>query len=115
CKLDYYGATFDNDNATATSPMDRMVSYQYLYNIVMYRIELLMASDKGKKLLMNVAAILKSSGIDIEKWMYYADALGIIFFDPTEEGQQIQSASSVAGSIDQSLASKIAEYIQIAE
>ncbi len=53
CKLPYYGAICDNMNSAPTSLMDRLKVYQYLYNIIMYRIEMLLASDKGKKILLN--------------------------------------------------------------
>jgi hypothetical protein len=34
----------------------------------MYRIEMLMASDKGKILMMNINSIPTSSGINLEKF-----------------------------------------------
>jgi len=53
CQLSYCGAIYDNLNSITTSLVDRMKYYQYLYNIIFYRIELLMASDDGKKILLN--------------------------------------------------------------
>ena len=44
CNFSYYGAATDNLNSETTSAMDRIKGYQYLYNIICYRIELLMAS-----------------------------------------------------------------------
>ncbi|MFV0503611.1 MAG: hypothetical protein ACK5LT_06545, partial [Lachnospirales bacterium] len=64
CKFPYYGVNVDDMNSVPTSPMDRLKVYQYYYNIVMYRLELLLASDKGKKVMMNIGAIPDSAGID---------------------------------------------------
>src|SRR5690606_23885187 len=67
-KLSYVGAIYDNTNSEPTCPMDRMKVDQYYHNIVMYRLEMLMGTDKGKKIMMNLKSIPASSGIDIEKF-----------------------------------------------
>jgi hypothetical protein len=117
CKLSYKGACYDNMNSEITSLMDRMKVYQFYYNIIMYRIEMLMASDKGKILLMNLNLIPKSKGIDISKFLYYADASKIGFLNPNEEGNR-GGQSDIVNSVkevDLSLASDIQKYIALAE
>ena len=115
CKLPYYGAICDNMNSMPTALMDRLKVYQYYYNIVMYRLELLLASDKGKKVLMNIGAIPASSGIDVEKWQYFFEATPFMYFDPNEEGNNYGDANMIAKTIDLSLASDIQKYIEFAE
>lgn len=117
CKLRFVGVSYDNMNAETTSLVDRMKAYQYYYNIIMYRIELLMASDRGKILMMNINAIPTSAGIDIQKFHYFMEANKIAFYNPNEEGNKGGSADagSVAKEIDMSLVSDIAKYIQFAE
>jgi len=115
CKLPYYGAAYDNLNSEVTSLMDRMKPWQYYYNIIMYRVELLMASDKGKMMLMNINAIPKSSGIDIEKWLYYAEALKIGWVNPNEEGNKGLDVTNMAKEINMSLISDIEKYIKLAD
>lgn len=117
CHLPYYGAVCDNLNSPVTAIMDRMKSYQYYYNIIMYRIELLMASDKGKILAANINAIPKTAGIDIQKFMYFMEANKIAFFNPNEEGNRGSGSdvTNLVKEIDMSLASSINEYIQLAE
>lgn len=115
CKLSYIGGMYDNTNSHVTSPVDRMKAYQYFLNILWYRIELLMASDKGKKVLMNINAIPKSANIDLNKWLYFADALNLMFFNPNEEGNKGNTeAGSIAKEIDMSLVSQINQYIELA-
>ena len=115
CKLPYYGAVCDNMNSIPTGIMDRLKVYQYYYNIVMYRLELLLASDKGKKVMMNINAIPDSVGIDIEKWQYFFESSPFMWFDPNEEGTGYQDVNTMAKQIDLSLASDIGKYIEFAE
>lgn len=115
CKLPYYGVHYDNMNSQRTSLMDRLKIYQYYYNIVMYRLELLLASDKGKKVLMNINMIPASAGIDIKKWQYFMESTPYMWFDPSEEGSNYSDVNSVAKVIDLSLVSDIQKYIEIAE
>lgn len=115
CKLPYYGVVCDNMNSEPVSIMDRLKTYQYYYNIVMYRLELMLASDKGKKILMNINAIPKSSGIDIKKWQYFFESTSIMWIDPNEEGSGYNDVNTLAKTIDLSLASDISRYIQLAD
>lgn len=117
CKLSYKGAFYDNMNSEITSLMDRMKVYQFYYNIIMYRIEMLMASDKGKLLLMNMNMIPKSKGIDIKKFLYYADAVKVGFMNPNEEGNRGGQGdiTNAAKEIDMSLVSDIQKYMMLAE
>jgi len=115
CKLPYYGVTYDAINSQKTSLMDRLKIYQYYYNIVMYRLELILASDDGKKVLMNINAIPDSAGIGVKQWQYFMKSTGIMWYDPTEEGNMSTDANTVAKVIDLSLISDIQKYIEIAE
>lgn len=116
CHLPYYGAACDNLNSPTTSPMDRMKGYQYYYDIILYRVDLMMASDKGKILAANIKLIPKSSGIDIIKWQYFAEANKMAWFNPMEEGNKgTGNMGEIAQVLDMSLASDIDKYIKIAE
>jgi hypothetical protein len=113
-KLPYYGAICDDLNSAPTCLMDRLKVYQYYYNIVMYRLELILASDKGKKILMNINAIPDSDRMGIKEWQYFLDSSPFIYFNPDEEGSSVD-ASSIAKEIDLSLVSDIGKYIEIAQ
>lgn len=115
-KLPYYGASYDNLNSQTTSLVDRMKAYQYYYNIIMYRLELKLAGDKGKKLAIDIGSIPKSSGLDIEKTLYFLESTGIIFLNPGEEGNRNnKDVTNMVKEIDMSLISDIQKYIQLAE
>ncbi len=116
CKLPYIGAVMDSTNSLPTSFVDRVKAYQYYYDIIMYRVELLMASDKGKLLMMNIGMIPESAGIDTEKWLYFLETSKIGFMNPNEEGNKGDySIPNAVKEIDMSLASDINRYIQLAE
>jgi len=115
CKLSYYGVSYDDMNSQPTCPMDRMKQYQYYYNIVWFRLEMLLASDKGKKVLMNLDAIPSEAGIDIKKWQYFFESTPFMWYSNDEEGSKYQDANSIAKQIDMSLVSDISKYMEIAE
>lgn len=115
CKLPYYGVIYDNMNSQETSLMDRLKVYQYYYNILWYKFELLAASDKGKKVLMNINAVPDSAGIDIEKWQYFMESTPYMWYDPNEEGGGYNDANTVAKVIDLSYAGQMNQYIEMME
>lgn len=114
CKLSYRGAIYDAMNSEPTSIVDRMKYYQYLYNIVFYKVELLLGSDEGKILLLNMNMIPKSAGIDIDKWLYYLKVNKVGLMNPNEEGNKgALDIVNAAKEIDMSLVSQINNYIQL--
>lgn len=118
CKLSYKGAAYDNMNSEITALMDRMKPWQFYFNIIMYRIEMLMASDKGKILLLNLNMIPTSKGIDLKKTLHYMETAHVGFLNPAEEGNrggQGGDVTNAAKEIDMSLVSDIQKYIGLAE
>lgn len=115
CKLSYIGACYDNTNSESTSLVDRMKYYQYMYNILMYKIELLISSDEGKTLLLNGNIIPKSADIKTEEWIYNfkVNKLGIV--NPNEEGSGYNDITQSVKEIDLSLMSDIQKYIELAD
>lgn len=117
CKLGYVGAIYNARNSVATSMVDLVKHHQYLYNVIMYRMELEIAKAKGKKMVMDLAQIPRSQGISLEKWMYYFDTVGIAFINSFEEGKdKFQGQTSQFNqftAIDMSLSQSIGQYIGI--
>jgi hypothetical protein len=117
CKLSYVGIAYNNRNSKAYSLVEVMKPHQYLYNIIMYRLELEMARAKGKKALIDIAQIPRSWGFDIEKWLYYFDSIGIAFVNSFEEGEDKFAGQRPSfnqfGDIDLSLGRIIDQYVMI--
>lgn len=117
CKLGYVGATYYNKNSKPSSIIDLVKHHQYLYNVIMYRMEFEIAKAKGKKMIMDVAQIPKSSGINLEKWMYYFESMGIAFVNSFEEGSGKfagqTSTFNQFNAVDMSLSQSVGQYIGI--
>lgn len=118
CKLGYVGATYNNRNSKSISLVGLVKHHQYLYNIIMYRMEMEIAKAKGKKMVMDVAQIPRSQGISLEKWMYYFESTGIAFINSFEEGKGDLGKGRTSGfnqfsAVDMSLSQSIGQYIGI--
>ena len=85
-KLPYTGVVYNNTNSRPRSLVSMMKPLQYMYIVLWYRLELAMARDKGKIPVVDVTQIPKDMGIDVNKWMHYLSALGVMFINPYEEG-----------------------------
>jgi hypothetical protein len=116
-KLGYTGLIYNSTNSKSVSLLDRLKPYQYLYNVISYRLELAFASDQGKIMLMDLAQVPRSEGMDLNKWMYYLKAMKIGFINSFEEGRKGASTGKLSNfnqfqAIDLSLANQIQQYIQ---
>lgn len=116
-KLPYIGSVFNATNSVPTGIVDLLKPYQYLYNIIWYRMEAEIAKAKGKKMVMDIAQIPKSEGIDLDKWMYLFDNTGIAFVNSMEEGKgnlsNTVSNFNQFTQIDMTLSQSIGQYISI--
>lgn len=117
CKLGFVGAVYNNRNSVPTSLVDLVKHHQYLYNIIMYRMEFEIAKAKGKKMVMDIAQIPRSQGIPLDKWMYYFDTMGIAFINSFEEGKD-KFAGQTSNfnqftAIDMSLSQSVGQYVSI--
>lgn len=119
-KLPYCGITYNNLNGVPKSLVGLMKPLQYMYIILWYRLELALARDKGKVVVMDVTQIPKGLGIDVNQWMHYLSALGVNFVNPYDEGWDVPgreggkpSAFNQISALDLSMANVIGEYIQL--
>lgn len=115
CKLGYTGFIYEATNSRSVSLIDRLKPYQYLYDIIAFRLEMAFASDQGKVFLMDLAQIPRSEGIDLEKWIYYLKEMKIGFVNSFEEGRKHNAGKNPQfnqfQSIDLSLSQSIQQYI----
>jgi len=116
CQLGYTGFIYEATNSQSVSLVDRLKPYQYLYDIIAYRLELAFASDQGKIFLMDLAQIPESQGIDRERWLYYMKEMKIAFINSFEEGKKGSQVGQLSKfnqfqAIDLSLSQSIQQYI----
>ena len=110
----YFGSFYDSLNSEPTSLSDRLFEFQYYYNVLIRRIDDLIASDKGKKILMNIASVPSSNGLDLKKFQYFFETTPFTWFNNDEEGN-VNDAGSVAKVLDLTVTSQIKSYMEIAE
>ena len=119
-KLPYTGVVYNNTNSRPRSLVSMMKPLQYMYIVLWYRLELAMARDKGKIPVVDVTQIPKDMGIDINKWMHYLQALGVMFINPYDEGWDIPgreggrpAAFNQFTALDLTMAPVIDQYINL--
>lgn len=116
-KLPYVGAVYNGTNSIQTSIVDLIKPHQYLYNIIWFRLESELAKAKGKKFIMDMAAIPKSQGMNVDKWINFFDNVGIAFINSHEEGTG-NAAGKVSSfnqyqAIDMTISQSVGQYINI--
>lgn len=92
CKSGYIGTVYSCQNSRAVSLMDRLVPWIYLYLILWYRTELAMAKNIGKIALIDTSLI--PDNWEVEKWMYYAQAMGFGFVNSYNESNRSSSGGA---------------------
>ena len=106
CFLGYVGTYYGK------SLMERMESYQYLYNVYMKRLEMIMAKYKGPIYELDISKV--PDEWELDKWMYYADILGWAVIDNFNESKKGASTGKIAGAYQSGrvLDPNIGNYIQ---
>jgi len=115
-KLPYTGVIYSNTNSNPKSIVSILKPLQYLYIIIWYRIELALARDKGQVLNMDITQIPKQIGR--EAWIHYLSSLGVNFFNPYEEGEDVHRGGHAAAYNQFSVANlsftnTVGSYIQL--
>lgn len=119
-RMPYTGVVINDTNTESKSLVDIMKPLQYMYIVLWYRLELALARDKGKVVVMDPTQIPKSMGVDVNKWLHYLSAAGVMFVNPTETGFDVPGREggkpaqfNQFGAHDLSMSKVISEYIQI--
>lgn len=114
CKLPYNGRRYSNRNTPNISVMRLGVPYQIMFMIVMYRIELMLARDKGKLLMIDKATVPRGGGWNEEKFMYYAESAGYMFVDRASD-KKVDRSFNQTTALDMSTTSHVMNLIHVAE
>ena len=116
-KLPYCGAIYSNTNSRPRSLVSILKPLQYMYIVLWYRLELAIARDKGRVILMDVTQIPKSMGITPERWLHYLSSVGVNFVNPYESQPGGTSGKpsqfNQFQTMDLTMSNVIAEYIQL--
>lgn len=96
-----------------TSLVKIMRSYQVLFIICMYQLEMALASHIGKVILIDKGSIPNSDGWSTEKFMYYAKALKFMVVDKNQIGSSQHFNQYTT--MDASQLNEVAQIMQLAE
>ena len=119
CKLPYVGGIYNNIGTDAKSFVGLLKDYEYLHRVVWYRLENELAKAQGKKMIMDMAQLPTSKGIDFKKWLYYFQTMGIGFINSHEEGETTNTAQAQVAkfnqfqALDMTLSNVVAQYIGV--
>lgn len=114
CHSGYVGNYYNINDNKVMSLMDRMKPFQYLYNLMWKKLELVLGRYNGAIVTLNLAA--KPNNWDTEKWLYYMQAMGLLVQDPFNEGLSGVAQGKLAGNYNtfnpQVLDNQVGNYIQ---
>ena len=115
-KLGYTGFLYEATNSKSVSLVDRLKSYQYLYDIISYKLQLVFGSDIGKIMLMDLAQVPRSEGMDLQQWIYYLKEMKVAFINSFEEGKKGVAQGKLSNfnqfqAIDMSLSQSVQQYM----
>ncbi len=113
-KIPFIGGISNSLNSKPTSLVDLLKPYQYLYNIIWYRLELEFAKASGKKIIFDIAQVPKSKGWSFEEWMYYFNTTGIAFINSVEMNEKGQTPTfNQFQGIDMTISNNISGYFDM--
>jgi len=96
-KLPYIGTIYHG-----SSIVERCKVYQYLYDVLMYKLERLLAQDMNKKVFVNMNIIPQSENMDMGKFLTMLHRLNIGFVDPTNTAQGLNDIAASIKEVDMS-------------
>jgi hypothetical protein len=100
CHPGIVGTLHNTNDSVVVSPMDMMKPYQYMYNVLMYNTELMIAKNWGK--IMRLPMHEKPDGWKTEQWLAFAKSMNALPYDAFQEGTKGQATGKLAGAMNQS-------------
>lgn len=96
CHFGFVGNIYNNNDYEAMTMVDMMKPLSYKYDVVMHKLDELIARNKGKLVIMDGARV--PAGWSEEKWAYFLN-LGIVAVDSFKEGAIGQAKGKLAGGV----------------
>lgn len=121
CHFGIVGSIYNINDDRPYSMVDMMKPYSYLYDIIHDRLNKMMARNWGKMTRLDLSK--KPKSWKIEKWLYYAKAMGLYIEDSFNEGNIGAATGKLAGAlnsnsqgvIDADFGNNIQQYINLLE
>ena len=97
CHPGFVGRFYSTGQQRSVSMLERMKSYQYLYNIVHDRLNRLLAKNQGKVFVMDFAMIPKKWKMD--QWFHYLKTMNIAVKNSFNVGAEGAATGKLAGNV----------------
>ena len=98
CYPGIVGTIYNTNDNMAMSLMDKMKPYQYLYNVIMVNLELIIATNWGN--IIKIPTHELPDGWDIEMWLHYAKTMKAVPYDAFKEGKKGAATGKIAGNMN---------------
>jgi len=98
CHPGIIGEVYNTNQGRSVSLVDKMKNYQYLYDVLWDRLNLAIAKNLGKILLLDMSLV--PDGWEPEKWIAQATKLGIGVIDGFKEGNAGASQGKLSGQMN---------------
>lgn len=110
--LSYIGYIKNNTTGKRASMVDMLKNVQFLYNIIMYHIELALARSGGKAVVYDVSQLPTNLGMDMQTVLYHLKTDGIIPINSKDEGGQVQNFNQFS-QVDFTLSQSVQQLINL--
>ena len=110
--LSYVGIVRNNTTGAVSSMVDLLANVQFLYNVVMYHIELALARSGGKAVVYDVSQLPANLGMDMQTVLYHLKTDGIIPINSKDEGGQMSNFNQFQ-SIDFTLSQSVQQLFNL--
>lgn len=100
CHPGIVGTLHNTNDSKVVAPMDMMKPYQYMYNVLMYNTEIMIAKNWGK--IMRLPMHEKPDGWQTEQWLAFAKSMNALPYDAFQESTKGASQGKLAGAMNQS-------------
>tara|TARA_A100001515_G_scaffold114986_1_gene96525 strand:- start:299 stop:2569 length:2271 start_codon:yes stop_codon:yes gene_type:complete len=111
-QLSYVGYIKNNTTGKRASMVDMLKNVQFLYNIVMYHIELALARSGGKAVVYDVSQLPTNLGMDMQTVLYHLKTDGIIPINSKDEGGQVSNFNQFS-QVDFTLSQSVQQLINL--
>ena len=98
CHFGIIGTIYNLNEGRPFSLVDKMKSYNYLYDAIHDRLNKLLASNWGKIVTLDLAKVPKDW--TIEKWLYFAKINKVAIVDSFKEGNIGAATGKIAGALN---------------
>ena len=98
CHPGIIGRVYNIQNTRAVSLVEMLKPFQYMYDVIWYRLNKLISKNIGKVALIDINT--KPESWTVDKWMYYLNDTNIMFTDGFNESKKGERTGTLASQLE---------------